>query len=329
MGSFFSIGNKALDKLSQNRRPSLETKRCYNKKQRKVVCTDCKDVCRANVFLATLPDWDRCIGCGVCLSACRTRAIRPSETFLRNSLALIKSEKESVCIGCEKSSSRADMRVGCLASLPWEFLACLVLNHHVHLDMSVCAECDQDGWRTVFAKSLTMTQSFLGVEFCNDRIMLEASGEEQESMSRREAMLFLKKRTTGLVAQVFPSDVTDEKILPSGSIYAQMLISMLRDYPEDGEISIFTLDTIRVSTACSLCGGCERVCPSGAITVIKPDDGSAFGSVIHRPLLCSHCGLCSLTCFRKANVGWREVKTHKPTVSFATSVEIRLRKEEA
>ena len=72
-------------------------------------------------------DWDACINCGLCVSACRSRCIAPSPEQVQADAGLADIDNDTIWIGCEKAPARTRSH-GPVAALPWEALAYLALN---------------------------------------------------------------------------------------------------------------------------------------------------------------------------------------------------------
>lgn len=73
MGKLTQYAVNALMKVPH---PEIERRQCWNLHPHRTPCTACKDVCPMSEEIFTRPslvkDWDACINCGLCVSACRS-----------------------------------------------------------------------------------------------------------------------------------------------------------------------------------------------------------------------------------------------------------------
>ena len=68
-------------KLAPADRPSFSPERCINRRQRRVVCRRCADICPRGVFSLERGSglrWDHCTDCGLCVANCPSRCFTPS-----------------------------------------------------------------------------------------------------------------------------------------------------------------------------------------------------------------------------------------------------------
>lgn len=106
-------------------------------------------------------DWDACINCGLCVSACRSRCIAPSPEQVQADAGLADTDNDTIWIGCEKSTRQNTVTRACVAALPWEALAYLALNKKIVLDLTPCGECENDACAELLRKNLTRLVEFL------------------------------------------------------------------------------------------------------------------------------------------------------------------------
>ena len=90
------IRDYVTQKLLFGHHPVIDSKQCINTIQQRYPCSKCQEICPTGVFRRDQPDWDRCIGCDLCVSACPSRCITLSEDRLRKQLALVKSHQDTV-----------------------------------------------------------------------------------------------------------------------------------------------------------------------------------------------------------------------------------------
>lgn len=128
---------------------------CLNTVQRKTPCSNCTDACPHNVAVHEKQvDWSACTNCNLCVTACPTQAVHESGASMDTVLSCLGAPGDYVSFACgrcaQEEIARADVRVACLAALPWELVAALALRKRVVLRVSPCKGCpDADRFERV------------------------------------------------------------------------------------------------------------------------------------------------------------------------------------
>jgi len=277
--------------------------RCLNHYEGRVGCRLCHGCPSAAIVPADSAEgWKlesgRCIGCGLCAAICPTEVFAPHTTHdvVASILASPSAgPREVVCprrvpIDRSRAGARVVIPVVCLAGLS---LADLVAAEgEVWLDDTPCLACPIGGVHRHMVRTLDTANSLRAI---SGRPPVHRYQQEAGHLPLRAALAtvhdpssplpmsrrqFLRTLTFGLLGGAghqgsgrsvdFPPDGTTKQGLPRRVPTARrrLLQVLARSAPADaGEISgdAVPLATIRVTDACTACGGCAEVCPTGAI----------------------------------------------------------------
>ena len=153
-----------------NSRPELRAGLCLNRLQRREPCTRCAEICPHGVFplkSGGAMRWELCTDCSLCVSACPTRALIPSEPTRRDYAEALESAQ--VRITCRREADVGTLRVGCLASVPWELPAVFALRGKLCLYTRACASCPREMQRAAVTAAVEALKSFLGPGLFRER----------------------------------------------------------------------------------------------------------------------------------------------------------------
>ena len=310
--------------------PSFEPERCLNRRQTRHPCTLCHERCPAQAIplnpVIEKIDWETCIRCGLCVSACPARCFAPNVRQQQTMIAPEKSDR--VAFSCMHAKESAGWRqVECLCSLPWEWLAALAIRMPVLLYTGECSSCKLENCAEQLLENLQLLRAFLGEERFDSRIILTddtselKTEKEQKAVDRRAFFGMLGSRAKTSVAagvhSMLPAPKDDP--LKDGFAYRKMLAGMIRkdcverhkeskkenrpaQYPEYG---VMLPD---FGAKCHGCGVCTRVCPHKALSVEKETEKTSIISV--EPMKCTGCGLCEAVCLHKGIEGMALVSVH-------------------
>ena len=267
----------ALDRVETTQKgPVPDLDRCFNRKQKRHVCTACQDRCpqKAITFHKELKiNPSRCLGCYACSGACPTHSLTPQGAFIKT---LSGESGQALTISCRRGSAVSGLQVPCLSSLPWEFYAYASYGRPVTLVAADCETCrlGREGhlenihrslarfWKDCYPEKISTRPALPSVEY-----------------SRRELFRGAAKK---LAADSHVS-LPQEELPQHPSIYRNLLMGVLDPDQRHGWLGL------KKSEGCISCGICEKLCPCQAIS----HDGSHFS---HDPRRCLGCGLCQKIC---------------------------------
>lgn len=285
-----------LEKLVFENHPALDNSMCIDQIQSRTGCKVCRAVCPRGVFDTEEPDWSLCDGCGVCAARCPSRAIRPSALLSEKLLELAGQEKPNEVLCCDQQEAAADLKVPCLAALPWEYLAFLSLHGHLTLVRVGCEDCPRKALSEELEKSLTELRQWMGEARFSEAVTVLRSPDETiptRLSSRREAVSQLFSRSKSFAAALLPQA---EELTPDGMLSRRLLAHRLKQMGERAPAVTQALP--RFTERCDACGVCIKLCPTGALHRIDGErqEGRAVWHMALIPWRCTDCGLCRAAC---------------------------------
>ena len=311
--------------LLMGEHPSFTPERCINRKQRRVVCTRCSDLCPVGVFSLKSGEklsWDRCVDCGLCAANCPTRCFSLS----KSARELIEEESapgKTLVFACRTDENGADVPVRCLAGLPWELLAVYAMNGRIALRTEACETCEKTAWKSCLEQNLDALRAFLGEQYA-ERVQILQGGEapeaadgeagqaEEERFTRRG--LFARAGQTAARTALraaaerlpFPQETEED-----GMRYRRMLAALVKKENAEGAERRRTVSLPQFNTRCTGCGICEKLCPQAAIRIVPEGDGNRL--ICLTPWKCTACGLCARLCFAGGLSGMHPVAVPRMT----------------
>lgn len=300
MGKLTQYAVNALMKVPH---PEIERLQCWNLHPHRTPCTACKDVCPMSEEIFTRPslvkDWDACINCGLCVSACRSRCIAPSPEQVQADAGLADTDNDTIWIGCEKSTRQNTVTRACVAALPWEALAYLALNKKIVLDLTPCGECENDACAELLRKNLTRLVEFFGQPLFEARFTLAYQQEDApyhlRQLSRREMMSQMSagsKNGTKQLLRMLPGMHSEWGSSLDFRLLLHQRIKQLKQSAETPLHYGFYLPNF--TDKCYGCDRCERACRAGALK--REDLPNGQTRIVITPWKCSECGVCVAAC---------------------------------
>jgi formate hydrogenlyase subunit 6/NADH:ubiquinone oxidoreductase subunit I len=314
------VAQQAIEGWMEENHPLVNTSCCLNSKQRKFVCTECRDICPKGVFDSAEHRWDLCDDCNLCVVACPSEAICPSMAFLRSFLQLPNAEQEAVTIACGRGEAAADLQVSCLATLPWEMIARIAFDKTLVLDIGPCASCQKIAEKDQLQVSLSRAEIFLGTDHFAEHVRLGAEGTERAGVSRREAFSAMWSMFRRTVGSFLPGEGLEKPA--DGALYRKVLVSRLLKMEEQGPHLEVTWDTPVFSSKCTACTVCSKICVHHAIEVVDDGEDEGVQRMLHYGHRCVRCGLCETLCPQSAIEGWTTYTAASPLEPAETAVAV-------
>lgn len=297
-------------KLIFESHPTIDENRCLNRMQTRHPCTSCIDVCPAGVismpFAGSMKaNWDSCSGCGLCVSACPSRAVSPARIQAERLFSYASRLQHDTTISC-KSGLSSDIPTEYPGALSWEFLCFLALHGIVTIITGDCAGCEKSSCRKSLEKNLSQAKIFLGEELYSQRVILtqDPSAVPARRYTRREALSLLMAKTGRTASALLP---LPQESVPDGTLWRQILLHKVKQLSKDtakaGQSPSgpgFSWMLPNFEKNCTACGICTRICPAGALLRAPGPEGSGRYYMALLPHKCTGCGLCSRVCPEQA-----------------------------
>lgn len=289
------IRNYLARKLIYENHPTIDEKHCLNRVQSKKLCKICHDVCPHHVFDSDNPNWNLCDDCEICAAVCPTRCIIPSALYSSKIVEIYTHPRETISFSCHEQSEPAEMKLSCLAALPWEILAMFSLQGHINLHCQSCEICSKKTLFEYVKKTLEAVSFFLGAEHYTNHIHIVESltGVPATNYTRREAFSALFVKSKSAIGNLLP-DLGN--LPPENAIWRQLLIYRLKQseppFSSHWCIPSFTRD-------CNACGLCIKLCPCQALHRIADENQRDRWFMALIPWRCTGCNLCYEGCPEK------------------------------
>ena len=325
-----SIVSQVIVRALEHDPPFFAPDRCLNRRQTRHPCTLCHERCTGGALplnpVTEKIDWAKCIGCGICVTACPARCFAPDLKQQRSMSA--SSKGEVVSFACAHTGEPVgERRVECLSGLPWEWLAALALRTKVLLYTGECEGCAVEGCREQLLENLALLRMFLGEKRFDSQVILQNDPsavkrpEEKRALDRRTLLGLLGKNVKTTAAAGIGSMMPVPKDDPArnGFAYRMLLANLLRaDCAEKAKksseehiapkYSSYGVLLPEFGAKCHGCGVCARVCPHKALSIEKENESSSVISI--EPMKCTACGLCQKVCVHGGVVGFEENAVH-------------------
>lgn len=325
----------------------LHPERCLNARHHKASCTRCVGSCPGGALRiegsTVTCDETACIGCGICLSICPMEVFTSRAWSERNILGTLSESScgrvELLCTRhpeAESETVRSDiLKVKvCLASISPGLLFEAGQTKWLDLRVDACRTCSLSCALDHVESSSTLANSWLRAIGKQDRISLSSESApfveekhkrkrlrlrkitqaDEEKYSRRAFLTGIGRDSSSLIAAFLGVDPEKVDLVrskgspsPKSPHVHRWREALSKAYPTDASGPAVLWPDIVVNESCSVCGLCERYCPSGAIR------SHASGHRLERtftPGLCTDCALCALVCPSEAIARGHVLRDH-------------------
>jgi len=310
----------------------LQQKRCLRAIDRRSTCDLCAAACPVDaITIDPLPDLniEKCQACGLCLRVCPTGAFSGedgiSELF-RCFQVMDKAETVEICCGQHPFPHQGpvDQKVvlrtrGCLANLgPSVYLGLFKMGvARISLRLDACNACRiSKAQEYILQAAQDANLLFQGeanapfvsmVKDCepgwHSRPVIDV---QNPPMSRRSFFDVFSRSSMRLVGQVINDPHTADDGDKGPSPERRRMGNALPLYPElfcsekwPVIHQVFPLPDVRVSDACTACGVCASMCPTGALEFETDKEETQF-LLRFSSKNCTGCGICVDYCAAEA-----------------------------
>lgn len=313
---------------------TVQTNLCSRIRSRHSECSYCTDVCPANAIIIhdnEIRADERCIGCGVCYSACPNSVFAIPDRDDTKSLLLIKkwlerSEDRTLRIKCDRVNDKKDgiFNVPCLGRLTEELLLGAICHgvNSVQILKPACDKCHIGKASSRFLDVFVLTQNLMNALKIDPRKIkiVENFGDfnapslipDSPVMDRRAFFKSIGGKTISIAEKALNPEGPEK---PEEFIYdargnqkRNLLLKIIESLycvdrlNSDGD-EVFASGNIHFgrvsinSPSCIGCKVCAALCPSGAL---KAEEDATGLKIYFRQGLCINCGICADACQQKA-----------------------------
>jgi ferredoxin len=304
----------------------LNAERCLHARGKFSACQDCVEACPAQAIQPGHPpqlDSEACCNCLACLPVCPTGALTADDAVPALLNCAARVEAEALEIVCQRHprpehgllAGSAAIRVrGCLAGLGAGAYAALIAlgARQVLVRADACAECAWAALAPQVRATVEQAQRLAApwvraealvcvttppAEPAVERPLWEA---ENPPLSRRDIFRLASRRGQVLAARAVTEEAASTARAPSRERQRQR--QALKQMPERATAAAESAalgpwyGTLAVGEACTACGACARICPTGALR-LNLDTGDAPSYRLEfEPWACIGCGACRQAC---------------------------------
>ena len=315
--------------VQQARNISVTAELCKRVRFRKSDCTSCLEICPGDaISLSPGPSVSKaCSECGLCQNVCPTEVFRDelhSDRYLlaqaTRSLGAERhpNDPKSLLISCHRVGARDanSLDVPCLGAITENVIVGAALSgfDRIHLMKGICSQCRLEAGERLFQDSLERSRALLdSLGLAEVPISLEETEARREStVDRKELFSKIAARVRSHTASVryrgdeAKPEESSGQADRSGARYSPRRAHFRQLASQEGSVSStiktnepeFRWGNITVDeTACSACGICVTVCPTGALEQGSENDCWVLSFVSSA---CTKCSLCIEACPEEA-----------------------------
>lgn len=322
-----SLGSHALKALTPQTSVKVDRSRCVRHRCKRNECRRCLDICPAGATSwgerGLQVDAVLCTQCLRCLSVCPTAALQSPEMFLSRVLSSLAVQPAPV-LGChQQPGSEAHGRFPCLGPLADTellLLLALIFTEGLQVNLTGCHNCANGHIRDEIRLSHTRLYAMLP----DHRVKLVFRREELAcqpvALSRRELFCFFRERSSQTARIMVERLQTSSRMQAYSSkqvpLVRTLLLKVMETLPElqQQRVAQKVFGQIVFTEACTACGGCVGVCPTGAIDPTEKDGQPPW----FNRHLCVGCGSCQAFC-RKQGVQLKVTGKNQATTSLTSA----------
>lgn len=318
-------GDEALEG-APSQTPVLVARRCVRALHQASGCMKCAEACPERALSVKLRsvavDAAACTGCGACAAHCPAEALymRSPGAARKQAFLALARQAGTLSIACGEAAGdarrMADMTTACLGTLDMSLPAAMAADrakdaftlHVVHGD---CARCARRGGCANPVKAIEAWRATLSQLAPRAALEIHAAPKSVDTGRRRFWGRLLQKAELGLEADepfdeaslAWLESVPLRTVPPGRGRWLEALKKVRADEPEALSAMMAAPGRPRFAApridheACTACGLCAAVCPSGALAEEKSADLTLMKAT---PSKCIACGLCADICFRHA-----------------------------
>ncbi|MBZ0296395.1 MAG: 4Fe-4S binding protein [Anaerolineae bacterium] len=305
-----------VEKLTKESPPvTVDPMLCLHSRNKNATCDICVRACPVGAIqLDGKPevDTEACIRCGLCLHNCPTGAFEGRNNtyrLLRCAEQLVDREVIEVACSMHPTPAIGDGGVdavivtdGCLSALgPSAYAGLLALGvGQVRVRLDACAQCPLAMLQPHIQKTLSDVEALPGVE---GRVDVAAVPQRTKKrtvfsvknppMSRRGFFKKLSRQDVTSAADIAPNDVEHVEGQHAPRERQQLLNALRVIAPPQAPVAGEGFTHFSISSDCTACAVCARVCPTGALQFEKQED--TF-QITFASGDCVDCGLCMSYC---------------------------------
>ena len=312
-------------------KPTVYHERCSRVLFSGATCDKCLAGCPTRSIHAAYPSLtidDTCSGCGFCVALCPNEVF----TFQRNDLGSADENGNPDRLYCSgllpagpmSASSLPPSIIPCLGSISTSFMLERTLRTEKPFEVvtGLCRDCSLkagEGSYRMREEEIKSLFDYLGVGFPPVRISAGSAGErelaaqqyeafqisqdERKTLSRRDFFKRLRDSAVPHKPRVGNNEIGAGGNGPGSrgpTTAARLRVELFQKYGRGlaGETrAIPGFVEVKTDEACTGCGACANLCPTGALTI---DDNLESARLLWISVHCSQCNLCLDVCARKA-----------------------------
>lgn len=298
--SYSKLGPKLVFHPQKCLRSRLNTNQCHN----------CLESCPSNALSVAhhkiCLDIAQCTGCMSCVAACPQDAL--VSEYDPGQLLSAFQRGADVVVSCMRQAQNypEEITLPCVGILSKQVLAAIHLSgcRSVSFTMVSCAGCCNYEISKVFLNNYEEITEELSdirstkVVFVKKREQISDLTTDRRSYLKRIRDIAVDVSKQRFLHRQFSSSAEAKKNrhIPFKVHVVRTLLNSLTEDSQKTILSLFGY-TVSIDASCNCCPLCKGICPTGAITIVRTEQGKSINVEM---LDCSGCGLCVEFCKRNA-----------------------------